>query len=72
MLPAALQQVARTFVELQEERHEADYSLAKALTRSEVLAAIARARGALAAWKTVKGSPEADAYLLAMVVKSRS
>jgi uncharacterized protein (UPF0332 family) len=72
VLPAALRQVARTFVQLQEERHEADYSLAKILTRSEVLTAITRARTAMASWKTVKGSPEANAYLLAMVVRSRS
>jgi len=64
--------MARTFVQLQEERHAADYSLAKSLTRSEVLITITRARTAMASWKNIKGSPEADAYLLAMLVRSRS
>ena len=72
VLPPAIRQVARTFVQLQEERHEADYDLAKTFTRSEVLTTITRARTAMASWKTVKGSPEADAYLLAMIVRSRS
>ncbi|MBX3249073.1 MAG: hypothetical protein KF901_17980 [Myxococcales bacterium] len=58
-------------MDLQEERHEADYNLSKTPTRSEVLTGVARARHAVAAWKLVKGSAEADAYLLAMVVKSR-
>lgn len=71
-IPAALRQVARVFAQLQEERHEADYSLGKTLTRSDVLMTITRARSAMATWKTIKSSPEADAYLLAMIVRSRS
>lgn len=68
---SALQQVARTFVDLQKARHQADYNLLEVFNRSEVLADVTRARGAMKAWSVVRGTPEAEAFLLAMLVRSR-
>lgn len=34
VIPADLRRVARAFVDLQEERHEADYNLSKTLVKS--------------------------------------
>ncbi len=46
-VPGALRNVARTFVELQEQRHLADYDLSENFTRAEVLALVHQAEQAL-------------------------
>jgi hypothetical protein len=40
IVPAALRDLARAFVDLQEERHTADYNLARTFTRAQVLALV--------------------------------
>jgi uncharacterized protein (UPF0332 family) len=47
IVPMALRNVARAFVELQEQRHSADYDLSQHLTRAEVFALVRQAEHAL-------------------------
>ena len=49
-----LQSVARNFVELQQERHRADYDLSRPFTRAEAEYLIGQARDALDNWNTLK------------------
>lgn len=65
-IPPALRHVAETFIALQQERHEADYSR-RSFTRSEVLGIVARSRRAVADWRTVRSTPEAEAFRLALL-----
>lgn len=69
---ADLRNVADTFVDLQQWRHDADYNVARAFTRSEVQAVVTRATAALALWRTLRGSREAEIFCLALLVRSRS
>lgn len=71
-LSASLMAVAHAFVALQEARHEADYDLARAFTRGEAEAFVSRVHTAFADWDVAAGSPEADAFLVALLVKGRS
>jgi hypothetical protein len=68
---AVLRSVAATFVDLQQERHDADYNLARAFTRATTLAAVATAQTAFASWAQIRGTPEAEAFMLALLVKTR-
>jgi uncharacterized protein (UPF0332 family) len=59
-----LELVARTFVELQEERHLADYDPARRLTRAEAVDVVERAEAAARAWTSIrKDSGPADTAL---------
>ena len=69
---ASLIAVAEAFIALQEQRHEADYDLSRTFTRSQVQARISRARAAFASWSLVRGTEEADAFLLALLVRGRA
>ncbi|HNB90352.1 hypothetical protein [Plasticicumulans sp.] len=66
-VPPALQQVAATFVELQEARHEADYNLASSLTRTDAQRLIELARRACSTWVTVRECEESRVFLLAFL-----
>jgi hypothetical protein len=68
---AELIRVTEAFVVLQQQRHEADYNIARHFTRHETLAQIARAEAAFQAWNIAKQDPAADAFLLALLVKGR-
>ncbi len=68
---APLVDVAAAFIALQEGRHEADYDLARVFTRVEATALVGRARAAFAAWATVAGTGEAEAFLVALLVRAR-
>ena len=68
----ALKIVTSVFVELQRERHRADYDHAHTLLRSEVRTMIADVEEAKRAWKAIRGSPEADAFLVAMLLRLRA
>jgi uncharacterized protein (UPF0332 family) len=53
------QLIAKNFVELQEERHAADYDLSVSFSRQEALNSILRAESAVAAWARLrKTDPE--------------
>lgn len=68
----SLVHVARAFAKLQEARHEADYDVGRTFARAESEALVAEARAAFANWTLVRGSPEADAFLLALLVRGRT
>ncbi len=62
-----LRRVARTFVSLQQYRHEADYNMERPFTRLEVLRVISRADAAFADWRNVRGSVQADLFLVGLL-----
>lgn len=66
-----LKNVAKTFVELQQHRHEADYSLSKKFQRFEVSGLIAQVATAIEDWKVAVTTPEAETYLVSLLVKLR-
>ncbi len=72
-VPPALQQVARAFVDLQDERHTADYNNHELWSASEVQATLNTVRSAFRDWQTIRTDPMAGNYLLMMLLpKKRS
>ena len=65
--PAELVSVARTFVQLQEQRHEADYDHTADLTEADALTAILRARAALVRLPALAGHRAYDNYLVLLL-----
>lgn len=71
-VPAALQSVAQSFAELQDERQTADYNNHEAWSAIDVEEIIVIASTAFADWQAVREEPIAGDYLLAMLIgKSR-
>lgn len=70
-LPADLITIARTFVDLQQARHEADYDLGRRWARSEVQALIVRAQQAVASWSATSSHGAARAYLVGILVQTK-
>jgi len=68
-LGAQLQNVAATFVDLQELRHDADYDNSRAWTRTEVLEDIRLVRLAFASWKAVEKEVIAEDFLLQLLIQ---
>jgi len=68
---AALKVVAKTFAQLQEQRHIADYDNTTFWTRTEALARVKSAEQAFALWKPIRNEEIAQAYLVSLVVKKR-
>jgi len=68
---AALRAVAKTFAQLQEQRHIADYDNGTFWTRTEALAWVKSAEQAFAVWKSIRSEEIAQAYLVSLVVKKR-
>ena len=48
--------VAQTFIDLQDERHDADYNVSIMLSRQNALNAFARAQSAFSEWRQVKAA----------------
>ena len=73
MIPPALQNVAGSFVDLQEDRHIADYNNHEQWTAIEVQDILKVAQSAFDDWLSVRTDPMAGNYLLAMLLgKQRS
>lgn len=70
-ISAELREVAETFVELQEARHEADYDHARGWTRQEAIDLVQRAEQAFEAWGRAQTGRDATAYLVALLARSR-
>jgi hypothetical protein len=66
-----LQIVAKAFVELQHQRHLADYDLSRDFDRIEVLGIIGQAKAAISAWARVRNTPNANVFLAALLLNSR-
>ena len=60
-------QIARTFVDLQQARHEADYDIARQFTRREALELAGRAGRAVLHWEKVQGTVQADTFLVGLL-----
>jgi len=69
VLQPELRNVAKTFGILQEARHEADYNLARSLTRQEINDLIDVADRAFRDWQTVRGTLQADVFLTALLAQ---
>ena len=66
-IPASLVSVARGFVRLQDERHNADYDLADQFDRSRVHGLIREAERVFRDWNDVRNSDEAKVFLAALM-----
>jgi uncharacterized protein (UPF0332 family) len=67
-VPPELLAIAKSFIGLQEARHQADYKNEKSWTPNEVNAKLTDARNAFDNWKKIHGTPVADEYLLSLMV----
>ncbi len=68
-VPPDLALVAKTFVDLQQMRHEADYDLGRVFSRSEVMRAIFTCVTAHLAFERVKKDPETLVFLTALLAQ---
>ena len=59
--------LARTFVDLQQARHDADYDLALRFTRREALILANRADRAMTAWRGLRKTAQADTFLTGLL-----
>ena len=59
--------VAATFVDLQEARHEADYDTTRRFSRQEVVDLVDRADRAFSDWAVVRQTVQADTYLAGLL-----
>jgi uncharacterized protein (UPF0332 family) len=67
-VPPELLEIAKSFISLQEARHQADYNNEKRWTHTEAAAKLSDARAAFQNWNKINGSPVADEYLLSLMV----
>ena len=68
---AALRAVAKTFAQLQEKRHIADYDNTTFWTRTEALAQVKSAEQAFTRWKGIRHEQITQAYLVSLMVVKR-
>jgi hypothetical protein len=61
--------VGRTFSQLQEDRHFADYNLTKDLDPVEALTQVKSAEKIFSTWPTIRAEQIAQAYLVSLLVK---
>lgn len=67
-IPKQLQDVAKTFQDLQVERHYADYKLNHQLKVSDVNKHVIRVQKAFQDWKTIKSEPIARIFLASLLL----
>jgi hypothetical protein len=67
-VPPALLRIARSFRQLQDERHSADYNNHKEWTLIEVEDLLKSASSAFEDWQSVRTDPIAGDYLLSMLI----
>ncbi len=70
-IPRPIQEIAVTFLNLQEARHQADYDPTIRLLRTNVQAQVSRVQRAFLLWAQVKATFEADYYLMALLTGNR-
>ena len=63
--------VARTFTQLQEDRHFADYNLTEDLDSTDALNQVKSAERVLSVWRSVRSHQIAQIYLVSLIVKRR-
>lgn len=67
----SLRTVAKTFSQLQEKRHTADYDNTTFWTRTEALTEVKAAEQAFITWKSIRNERIAQDFLVSMLVKHR-
>lgn len=70
-VPPELQQVARTFIDLQELRHDADYNRDASLDLPGARNALIRVERAFHAWDSIRVTPVARAFLMMLLLGER-
>jgi uncharacterized protein (UPF0332 family) len=70
-IAAQLKTVAQAFIDLQQNRHAADYSYLKKWSRTEVQSRVDTAAIAFASWKTIQHEKLAKDYLVSSLIKER-
>jgi|SRR5579862_5791010 hypothetical protein len=68
---ATLRLVARTFSQLQQDRHFADYNLTKDLDATDALNQVKSGEKIFNVWPSVRSEQIAQEYLVSLVVKTR-
>jgi hypothetical protein len=63
--------VAETFIELQQQRHLADYDPLQSFTRLKVLGIIDQADSAVSAWANIRNAPNANVFLTSLLLNNR-
>jgi hypothetical protein len=63
-----LQEVASSFIQLQDSRHGADYDLSFQLTADEAHDLLVTAALAIDAWERLRGSAEANIFILSLLM----
>jgi hypothetical protein len=63
-----LQNVARSFIQLQDARHSADYDLSYSLTLKQARNYVELASDALGAWTDIQGTAEANIFILSLLL----
>src|SRR5215469_8446546 len=61
-------EIADTFVELQNERHEADYNLLRRFSRADALILVQRAAAAFVEWEKIASTQAAKLFLIWLLV----
>jgi hypothetical protein len=70
-IPVALRLVAKAFVDLQDERHIADYDNHEQWSLTEVQAILNTAVAAFRSWQSVRTDPMAGNYLMLMLLQKQ-
>lgn len=66
-IPAQLRDVAQSFVDLQQARHDADYDMGRKFTRDEAIELVVTAERAAEKWIAIRKSIPADVFLCALL-----
>ena len=66
-----LLKVVSNFVELQQQRHLADYDNSRTWTRVEALNEVHSATEAFISWQIIRNEPAAQDYLFSLMLKKR-
>lgn len=67
-IPDELRQLAKLFVELQEQRHDADYSRSRTFTKTDAREVVKRVEEGFGFWATVQTTQIAAPFLLLLLV----
>jgi hypothetical protein len=70
-IAARLRTVAQAFVDLRQNRHDADYSYLKKWSRTEVQSHVDNAAAAFESWKAIRHERIAQDYLVSLLIKDR-
>jgi uncharacterized protein (UPF0332 family) len=66
-----LRAVCNSFLELQDDRHEADYNVGRSFAQSDALKSLSSSEAAFLAWDTLQRNTEGTIFLTALVFHKR-